>query len=178
MTRRSGEERGDGRNTVGALAVLQVDNGCIGIQISLVVLGVESQKHVADHDRSVELAHRCDESLAQIVAHLDEAENVPLNLLRGDFLVHRKSDAARGSHRHGREAVVMTGRAGGLGHEIGVGLLDERKTSPDGASDGVVVARLQLGRRRCIALCAGLQQEGDDGRVAVLAGDVADEEES
>jgi hypothetical protein len=32
-------------------------------------------------------------------------------------------------------------------------------------------ARFQLGRRRCTALRAGLQQEGDDRGVAVLAGD-------
>jgi len=58
------------------LAILQVDGGRVGIQIGLVVLGVEPQKHVADHDRSEVLAYRCDESLAQIVAHLHEAEKM------------------------------------------------------------------------------------------------------
>lgn len=69
-----------------------------------------------------------------VLAHLHEAENVPLDLLRGDFLVHRKAHAAGGSHRHGGEAVVVTAGTGGLRHEISVGLLDERKISLDGAA--------------------------------------------
>src|ERR1039457_6117018 len=49
-----------------------------------------------------------------------------------------------GSHGHGGEAVVVAGGAGGLGYEIRVGLLDERKTSLDGTGDGVVQGSLPL----------------------------------
>ena len=79
--------------SVGALAVLQVDGGRVGIQIGLVVLGVESQKHVADDDRSKYSPTGAMNPGANC-PHLHEAVNVSLDLLRGDFLVNRKAVAA------------------------------------------------------------------------------------
>jgi hypothetical protein len=76
---------------------------------------------------------RSEETLVQVVAQLFQTEHVCFDLLRGGFFVHLESVFPRRADRHCREAVIVTRNAGCLRNEIGIGPLNQRKTSLDGA---------------------------------------------
>ena len=140
---------------VGRLMRFQVHGRSVGVEIGFVVLGIETDQHVAHNELAEHILDGNEESLVQEVAQFHQAENVGFDLLRRGLLVHLESAPARRTDRHRREAVVVAGDAGCLGNETGVGPLNQRKTGLDGALDGVRAARFENRRAGRRALRAG-----------------------
>ena len=151
---------------VGHLAVENVHGRGIGIKVRLIVFGVEPDQNIRDNERPEVIACSC-EALTQVVTKLFETENIRFDLIAGNLFVNLEPRVPRKADRHGGEAVVMAGSAGGLGHEIGVGLLDYRQAGLNGACQRVPATRFEIRGHLCRGFRAGLYEEINDGSFAM-----------
>jgi hypothetical protein len=124
----------------------QVHDSCVGVEIGWVMLRVEPYQDVAQNSRAEKIPNRSEETLVQVVAQLFQTEHVCFDLLRGGFFVHLESAFPRRADCHCREAVIVTGNAGCLRNEIGIGPVNQGNTSRDGALEGVLAPWFDSGR--------------------------------
>jgi mono/diheme cytochrome c family protein len=103
--------RGVGPVAIGHLPVEDVHGRGIGIQVRLIVFGVEPDQDIGNYEYAEVLGWSSYEALTQVVTKLFETKHIGFGLISGNLFVNLEPGPARRADRHGGEAVVVAGCA-------------------------------------------------------------------